>query len=149
PPSPPGVVVPNVAFPDNPTFVSPPIVIDPLYQCATRVSVRGAELDAKLSLYINDALVNTLIARNPRQEEFNVPALVAGDVVTATQEVNSALSVQSAPVTVRDHTVDFPRGLPAPEIDPTLIHECATTIAARHVPGATITIYRNNADPRS
>jgi hypothetical protein len=143
-----GVVV-VVDLPDDKSHVSPPIVIDPLYQCATRVAVRGAELNAKLSLYINGALVNTLIARNPTEEQFNVPALVAGNVVTATQEFNGALSAPSAPVTVRDHTVDFPSGLPAPEIDPTLIYECAQTIAVRHVPGATITVYRNNSDPKS
>jgi|GEM_PF-1734529 len=148
PPSGGGVVV-EVDLPDDKSFVSPPIVIDPLYQCATQVAVRGAILDAKLNLHINGALVGTVIARNPNHEEFNVPDLVAGDVVTATQEFNGVLSGASTPVTVGDHTVDFPGGLPAPEIDPTLIYECAETIAVRHVPGAKITVYSNGGDPSS
>lgn len=149
PPTGGGVVV-EADFPDDAGFISPPIVIDPLYQCATQVAVRGTILDAKVDLFINGSLVGTVDpARSPSRIEFSVPALVAGDVVTAMQEYNGVLSTSSAPITVRDHTVDFPGGLPAPEIDPTLIHACGDIIAVRHVPGATLTVYSNGGDPRS
>jgi hypothetical protein len=40
-------------------------------------------------------------------------------------------------------------GLPAPTIDPTLIYECGHMIAVRALPGSTVTVYTNDADPRS
>ena len=134
---------------DNPGFVSPPIVIDPLYACAGLVAVRGAVLDAKVTLFINGNPVGSLIARNPDQEVFSVPALVIGDKVTAQQKSGGALSAMSAEVIVRDHKLDYPAGLPAPVIDPTLIYECADLIAVRGVPGATITVYSNGGMPVS
>ncbi len=149
PPSGGGVVV-EVDFPDDEGFISPPIVIDPLYKCAERVAVRGAILDAKVDLFINGTVTGTVVpARNPSLIEFNVPSLMAGDVVTARQESNGVPSGPSAPVTVRDHTVDFPGGLPAPDIDPTLIHVCGDIIAVRHVPGAKITVLTNGGNPSS
>jgi hypothetical protein len=113
------------------------------------VAVRGAVLDAKVELFVNGASVGTLVARSPTLEEFTVPALVVDDTVTAMQESAGVPSGLSAPVVVRDHTVDFPGGLPAPEIDPTLIHQCGDIIAVRHVPGARLTVLSNGGDPRS
>lgn len=148
-----GVVV-DFDVPDDPAFVSPPIVIDPpLYRCATKVAVRSAKLDAELTLFVNGTAIDTVIVRNPNLEEFDIPALAitdgVPDVVTAQQNSDGVLSALSAPVTVRDHTADFPAGLPTPEIAPTLIHECAEVIAVRQVPGATVTVFSNGVDPRS
>lgn len=148
PPTGGGVDVPTDVE-ENPGVVSAPIVIDPLYQCATRVAVRGGILDAKMELFLNGASVATRVVRSPSQEVFTVPSLVAGDQVTAIQVLGGASSPLSAPVTVRDHTVDFPGGLPAPEIDPTLIHECGDIIAVRHVPGARLTVFSNGGSPRT
>ncbi|MES2674567.1 MAG: hypothetical protein V4660_10020, partial [Pseudomonadota bacterium] len=89
------------------------------------------------------------ISRSPSLLEFDVPALVPGDVVTATQEFNGVLSDPSDPATVRDHKVDFPSGLPKPDIDPKLIYQCGNTIAVKHVAGATLTVFVNGIDPRS
>jgi hypothetical protein len=143
-----GVVV-EVNYPDDPSYVSAPVVIDPLYACATKVAVRGGMLDAKLSVFINGGLVDSRVARNPDFEEFNVPDLKVGDIVTAKQEFAGVLSGSSAPVTVRDHTADFPAGLPAPDVDPGLIYECAEIVAVRHVPGAKLTVLTNGAFPSS
>ncbi|WP_394844716.1 hypothetical protein LZC95_47680 [Pendulispora brunnea] len=137
-----GTVVP-VDTKDDPSHVSPPIVIDPLYACATQVAVRGAILDAKVTLSINGVDVGSLIARNPAQEVFNVPALSVGDEVVARQESLGVVSGPSATVKVRDHKVDYPAGLPAPVIDPALIYECAEIISVRHVPGAQLTVTVN------
>ncbi|MCP3059811.1 hypothetical protein LXT21_13585 [Myxococcus sp. K38C18041901] len=145
-PSPTGVEVP-VSFPDDPTFLSPPIVVDPLYACGTRVSVRGAVLDAKVTLRIDGTDVDTLIARNPSQEVFKVPRLEKGQQVTVRQEKSGALSLESPAIPVRDHTADYPAGLPAPAIDPTLIHECSEVISVRHVPNATVTVTVNGGAP--
>jgi hypothetical protein len=137
----------EVDIPDDPDFISPPTVIDPLYQCATKVAVRGAILDASLSLFVNGVLIDSMVARDPNQVDFDVPALVVNDVVTTRQEYGGALSAASAPVVVRDHRLDFPDGLPAPAIEPSLVYECAEVISVRHVPGATITVLSNGTDP--
>jgi hypothetical protein len=136
-------------IPDDDKHISPPIIIEPLYGCATQLAVKGTLLDAKVSVFINGAFIDAKISRSPSLLEFDVPALVAGDVVTATQEFNGVLSDPSDPATVRDHKVDFPSGLPKPDIDPKLIYQCGNTIAVKHVPGAKLTVFVNGIDPRS
>jgi len=142
-----GTVV-EVTTKDDPGMLSPPAVIDPLYACATQVSVSGAVLGAKVTLFINGSAVGSVTATHTH-EVFGVPALMVGDKVSTQQELGGALSAMSADVIVRDHKVDFPLGLPEPTIDPTLIYECASVIAVRNVPGATITVYSNGGVPRS
>jgi hypothetical protein len=71
------------------------------------------------------------------------PDLAVGDVVTSWQVIDGTTSVESAPITV----VDYPGALPTPEIVPTLIHECASSIAVVHVPGADVIVYSNGRDP--
>lgn len=144
-----GNVVDTTPIPDDESFISPPIILEPLYACATQVAVAGTLLDANVSLFINGTHIDTKISRSPSHLEFDVPALAVGDVVTAVQEFGGVVSDPSDAATVRDHKVDFPMGLPKPEIDPTLIYECGNTIAVRHVPGAKLTVYVNGTDPRS
>jgi hypothetical protein len=140
----------EVNLPDDKGHISPPIVIDPLYACATKVAVRGSIYNAKVTILVNSAAVlPSRIAKNPNFEEFVVPNLKAGDIVTATQEISGSPPATSAPITVRDHHVDFPSGLPAPEVDPKLIYECADLVAIRNVPGATLTLFTNGAFPSS
>lgn len=136
-------------IPDDNSFISPPIIIDPLYACATKLAVRGTLLDAIVTVYINGFFVDSKTSRSPSQLDFDVPALQVGDVVTAIQKFDGVVSDPSDPVSVRDHKVDYPEGLPKPEINPTLIYECGKTIAVRHVPGAQLTVFVNGADPRS
>jgi len=135
-----GVVV-QVSYPDDRDFLSPPIV-EPLYDCATKVAVRGARLTARVDVYVNGGRrAGTDRARNPDRLEFDVPLLRPNDVVTATQEYNGVPSGLSPEARVRDHRLDFPGGrLPPPVINPTLIYACAETIAVNHVPTAVITV---------
>ena len=150
PPSGSGVEV-DADYPEDKNYISPPIVIDPLYQCATQVAVRGAVLDAEVFLLVNGSVAVPSIspARNTQKLVFSGLNLTVGDIVTARQEKDGASSVESPPVTVRDHTVDYPSGLPAPTIDPSLMYECAELIAIRHVPGAKLTVFTNGGDPVS
>ena len=145
-----GVIVDNKNTPD-PTFLSPPMVIDPLYQCATAVAVRGVAVGSKVKLFVNGTQVGTVAnARDPDKTEFfGIPALIIGDKVTATQEIGGAVSNPSAIVKVRDYKVDYPSGVPTPKIDPTLIYECAEVISVRHLPGATVTVFVNGGNPVS
>ncbi|MEJ7602894.1 MAG: hypothetical protein WKG01_33710 [Kofleriaceae bacterium] len=137
-----GKVVP-VFPPGDSEFLSPPMAIGPLYGCATKVAVRGAVLDAKVTLHINSSTYD-VIGRNPDFVEFDVPPLVAGDVVWAEQErsgSSSGAAGMARAVTVLDHRMVFPRGLPAPQINPDLVHACASSVAVVHEPGATVTVY--------
>ena len=146
----PGVVVDATGLDtDNTGFISPPIVFGPIYQCATSVIVRGAILDAKVDLFVNGTLVKTISpARNPEKIEFTgLSALNKDDEVQAIQEFNGAIPVKSNKVIVKDHREDYPTGLPAPRIDPTLLYECSEVMAVRHVPSANITIFSNDAQP--
>ena len=48
-------------------------------------------------------------------------ALVAGDQVFARQE-SAGAAADSAVITVKDYTEDYPAGVPTPSVDPVLIH---------------------------
>lgn len=146
-----GGVVVDADYTDNASYLSPPLLYVPIYQCATTVTVRGAVLDAKVDLFVNGNLVASQSpARDPDKIEFTgLAELKASDVVTARQSAGPATSALSPAVTVRDHAVDFPGGLPAPTIDPTLVHECSSVIAIRHVPSAKVTVLVNGGMPVS
>lgn len=146
-PDPSGTVV-DTDVADDPSLISPPKVIDPIYACSEVVGITASVLHAKVTVYVNGSAVSTREAFSPSMETFSVPALVVGDVIEADQIVDGVASVRSPAVIVRDHKLDYPAGLPAPQIAPPIVHECASTIAVAHVPGAKFTVYTNGADPR-
>lgn len=131
---------------EDPGFISPPQVIEPLYGCASKVSVRNSIIDAKVSLFINGNFIDAKVSNSTIKLEFDTPVLNVGDVVTASQEYNGAVSAMSPAVVVKDYKDDYPDGLPAPVIDPKLIYECAEVIAVRNVPGAEVTVLTNGGD---
>lgn len=112
---------------DDPKLLSPPVVIEPLYQCATVVAVSGALIGANIEIEINGTIVagGQVQTTLPYGEAFPVPAaLVAGDKVRARQELNGVISDWSAIATVRDHTATYPAGPPRPQINPAPVHRC-------------------------
>lgn len=112
---------------EDPKLLSPPVVVDPLYQCATAVVVIGGVLGAKVEVEVNGTVVGGGVVQTvlPYGITINVPPLVANDQVRARQQTATAISDWSSPpVTVRDHTKDFPAGPPRPEIFPTPLHNC-------------------------
>jgi hypothetical protein len=95
-------------------FLSPPVVREPLYQCATAIVVDDFEQLATLDIERNGSVV---LAGDPAgfpQPQGALipiaPPLVAGDVIRARQKAGAMTSPWSAAVTVRDHTQDFPDG---------------------------------------
>lgn len=144
-----GVVVDSSGFNDDASYISPPRLYEPIYACATNVAVRGAVLDAKVVVFVNGTEAKTFSpARDPdRTEITGLPELRIGDIVTARQVSGGVTSDPSPPVTVRDHRLDYPGGLPAPSIDPTTVYECSGVIAVRHVPGAKVTVLVNGGSP--
>jgi hypothetical protein len=114
---------------DDRELLSPPFVVEPLYRCATAVVVRGFIAAAELDLEIDGAIVDTRAAGfpEPNGEIFQLAApLAAGQVVRARQRFGGAQSAWSAPATSRDHTVDYPAGLPRPRVNPAPVHECGS-----------------------
>jgi hypothetical protein len=111
-------------------FLSPPIVGEPLYQCAIAVSVYGFVPQAKLDLEINGVIVLAGISAGFPQPQGALLTLAAplnqGDIVRARQTSGSMVSGWSVPVTVADHTKDFPDGPPRPEINPAPVYECGS-----------------------
>jgi hypothetical protein len=141
-----GQEVPGGPFKDDPDFVSPPVALGPLYACAEAIEVRGGIRHAQLEVSINGAALPPVEVLDPDQQVIAVPALRAGDQVEVRQIANGVPSGTSS-ATVRDHTVDFPNGLPKPEIDPAVIYECGNVIAVRHLRGAQVTVFTNGGQP--
>jgi hypothetical protein len=111
---------------DDPKLLSPPIVVEPLYQCAVAVVVVGGVAGATIEVEVNGVSVGSgvVVAMLPYGITISVPSLVANDKVRARQQIPTALSDWSPQVNVRDHTQDYPAGPPRPEIFPLPLHQC-------------------------
>ena len=114
-------------FKDDPKFLSPPVVAEPLYQCATAVTVHSYEPDAEIAIKVDGSIVVSVPGGFPWPNGTTIALpnpLVAGQKVQARQKTATAQSGWSAPVTVRDHTKDYPAGPPRPQIDPAPVYQC-------------------------
>lgn len=145
-----GAVI-DVDQPDDEGFVSPPTVSSTLYKCGRKVMVHNVKLHADVRLYVNNFRIEDQVATETDAEstnvEFEVPELELGDKVAARQfDMSGAFSELSNEIVVRDHTLDYPDGLPAPEISPTLIHECASIIGVKHAPNVNLTVSGTSAN---
>lgn len=142
-----GENVPGDGHDDDKGHVGPPIVDEPLYGCATKLEVSSVIIGATVDVSIDGSVVATVIATKVDNMPVDVPALVPGQKVYAVQTYNGVTSDKSNVVTVKDHKVEFPAGLPKAVIDPTLIYRCGHVIAVRHVQGAKVTVYVNGGSP--
>jgi hypothetical protein len=114
-------------LPQDPERISPPVVVEPLYQCAIAVTVIAYVPEADIEVEVNGITVVSVPGGYPWPHGITIAlpsALVAGDVVRARQTTTVAQSDWSAPVTVRDHTEDYPAGPPRPVVDPAPVYEC-------------------------
>lgn len=124
--------------------VLPPLV-EPPYACSRFVTVRSARLGALLELSIGGVPTAAAVTRSPGQHVFELAApLVTGQVIGVKQTVGGVSSI-TVLTFVRDHTDDYPMGLPAPEIVATPVYECAKSVGVQHVPGATVTVRKTRA----
>jgi hypothetical protein len=108
--------------------LSPPLVAEPLYQCAKAIVVLGFNVNATIDVQLNGTVVLAGVPGGfpqPQGALLTLPApLVSGDVVRARQKDHGLASGWSAAVTVRDHTQDYPDGPPRPQIDPAPVYRC-------------------------
>ena len=82
---------------DNPKLLSPPLVVEPLYQCATAVVVVGGVLEAKIEVEVNGVSVGSGIVQTvlPYGITIGVPKLMANDKVRARQMKKRMRSVRN------------------------------------------------------
>ncbi len=133
----------DVPFDEKPIFLSKVEVVSPVYACSATVGVRGAKYGATIELYVNNVLVETQVGRNTDVEEVELSVtLNPGDKITAIQRQGQAESDPSDVVAA----IKYQGPLPAPVIDGLPVYQCASRIAVSHVPGARLTVYRNDAD---
>jgi dienelactone hydrolase len=117
---------------DNPKTLSPPIITQPLYGCSKSVNITGYVPNATLDLEVDGVVV---VANFPGLSPTPWGALIKLPVpfktdqmpsqkVRARQNFGGATSNWTDIVTVRDHSADFPAGLPRPELFPLPLNQC-------------------------
>ncbi|HEX5716128.1 MAG TPA: hypothetical protein VF179_08215 [Thermoanaerobaculia bacterium] len=133
---------------ENPGSLSPPIVVEPLYTCATAVTVKGFIPGARIDIFADGAPVGGGVSDAPWGQRFAVTALTDGQNVTATQTFGGVTSGPSPSARVRPHSADYPDGVPPPRIDPKPLYRCGKAAAAHNiVPGSFLEFLAEN--PRS
>lgn len=113
---------------DDPSVISPPILTQPLYGCASAVNVTGYLTDATLDIEVNGAIIiNAFPGGSPAPfgATIHLPnPLIVGQQVRVRQHHAGATSDWTSIVIVRDHTADYPAGPPRPELFLTPLYKC-------------------------
>ena len=111
---------------ENRKALSPPVIQEPLYQCAVSVTVLAYEPNATIDVNV-DGTVTSAPGGFPFPNGVTIAlpaALVAGQHVKARQKVAGVNSAWTTIVTVGDHTKDYPAGPPRPQINPAPVYKC-------------------------
>jgi hypothetical protein len=114
---------------DDRRVLSPPWLAEPLYQCATAVTVLGFVPHSDVDVEVDGTVVVTAPVEFPEPVGATLPLpaqLVAGQTVRGRQHHGGVTSGWSPPLVVRDHTADFPAGPPRPQINPAPVHVCGS-----------------------
>lgn len=133
---------------ENRKLLSPPVIEQPIYQCAVSVTVTAYEPNAIIDVDV-DGTVTSAPGGFPFPNGVTIglsAALVAGQKVKARQKVAGASSPWTAPITVGDHTKDYPAGAPRPEINPAPVYKCGVrTGVGNLLPGGHVWITADGA----
>lgn len=135
-------------LPEDRKALSPPVIQQPLYQCATAVTLESFVAGATLELSVDGSLTSAAGGYPmPQGQTLPLPApLVAGQAVKARQIAGGVASAWSATVTVADHTKDYPAGPPRPQVNPAPVHQCGVrTGVGNLLPGARVWITADGA----
>jgi hypothetical protein len=128
--------------------LSPPVIEEPLYQCAVSVTVASYEPNATIEVNV-DGTVTAAPGGFPFPNGVTIglpAALVAGQKVKARQKVSGVTSAWTATITVGDHTKDFPAGPPRPQINPAPVYKCGVrTGVGNLLPGGHVWITADGA----
>jgi hypothetical protein len=147
PPTAGGTVVPVEPGVDDVTFLSPPVVMSPIYTCGSSVGVRGAVPKANVKLTLTNrrtGSIQRLTAIAPEGSpfvSFAIPSGLDEDVfISATQDLGGVISAPSASVEVDDYPGTT---LPTPVFAPDTIYACANTVSVRGTPNALMSLSKN------
>ena len=133
-------------FKEDPKFISPPTLGQPIYACSSAITVQNFLPGAKIEVFIdgapapNPSFIGTL--PSPGQTHETGQKFTAGQVVYVTQTLGSATSAQSNQVTATSHTEDFPAGLPKPRLFARPLLQCGHAVLVEDVvPGSSVTVH--------
>lgn len=122
---------------DNERLISPPFVLEPVYQCSTLVVVRGFIPHATLDVEVDGVTVVSGVAGGfPEPDGASihlVNPLTVGQTLRARQHHGGAVSKWSALVQVHDYLKDYPAGPPRPEINPAPQYQCGARTGVRNL----------------
>src|SRR5579864_7792203 len=97
---------------ENRKLLSPPILEQPLYQCAVSVTVLAYEPNATIDVDVSGTITSAPGGFPvPNGVTIHLPAaLAAGQTVRARQKSPGRVSAWTSQIVVRDHTLDYPAG---------------------------------------
>ena len=126
----------------NPTVISSIIIVPPLLNCATSVTVMGFIPGAKIRIYEGTNVIGGDIGLDPDGVTIPVsPALASTQVITATQEFEGLESAKSSAVNVQVIFDVYPSGLPKPGFPFTYLYRCGiATIVDNLPPGGQVRV---------
>lgn len=126
--------------------VSPVTVRAPIYACANTAHVSGYAPNATVSVLVDGVVAGSGSSPITTGLLINVSsAFVAGQRVTAVQEVDGFTSAPSNQVIVTSHTADYPNGMPQPRLDPAPLLACGRAVGIQGaVPGAWVQVIAEN-----
>lgn len=118
------------------TIVSPPILHEPMLRCGTAVRVSGFAPEATLRILEGGAnVIGTATGFDPDGQMVELDVALEDDwLVTAVQEIDGTTSAPSNEVEVRDHTEEYPSGLPRPVLDVLPLFRCGVATVAGSLP---------------
>lgn len=120
---------------DDPTVLSPPIVVEPLLRCGESVKVKGFVPGARIEIFANTIAIGSGIGLDPEGQTFPVsPELVRGEMVTAIQTFDGLTSLPSVPARVKDITEEYPGGLPDPGFPALHLYDCGVATLVNNLP---------------
>ena len=137
----------------NPEVISTLIIVPPLLNCGESVTVKGFIPGAQIRIYQGGTVIGNGTGHDPESQTFAVsPALVTGQIITATQEFDGTESAPSAPNTVQDVNVVYPAGLPKPNFPFLYLYDCGIATHVNNLPpGGQLRVFQqpNGAAPRN
>ncbi|MCP4542633.1 MAG: hypothetical protein GY832_36385 [Chloroflexi bacterium] len=121
---------------NDPGVVSPPILHEPLLRCGTAVRVSGFAPGAIIRILEGGSnVIGDDIGFDPDGQMIALDVQLEDDwLITAVQEIDASTSDPSNEAEVRDHTEEYPSGLPRPEINALPLYRCGIATVVSNLP---------------
>ena len=128
----------------NREAISTLIIVPPLVNCGTSVTVKGFIPKAIIRIYEGATVIGTATGIDPEQQTIPVsPSLATGQVITATQEFDGVESPHSVPETVQNISTVYPSGLPKPNFPALYLYDCGiATYLDNLPPGGEVRVFQ-------